>query len=264
MARTPIQLLLLGIILLVVLAGCGKNWGEIDAVGLDEPRMELPRLPMAQAIAASVGRLNNYAVFEGEEPNGRIAMTTIPWDSDTGDGERQTWRTYETKGSYVEFQLIPQSGYALTRIHNPRNEATIVFDEPLLVAPSVIALDEPYSHALGFEGWARGWSRRRGTITVTTRYLGLQDVTVPLGHVANCARLDALVRIRLPLGFALRMNHRQWLHPVYGDVVRDIDGRISWSMIGVRTFHRRLELIETAPLDEQTRREMVERGAGAK
>jgi hypothetical protein len=267
MARPLLGSLLLGFALLVTLAGCGKNWSDIPATGLDEPQVDLPRIPIAQVIAASEGRLNTYAVFEGDQPDGRISHTTIPWNKevakeDGGKPEPRTWRSYETKGSYVEFQLLPQTGYALTRIHNPRNEATIIFDEPLVVIPPVIALDDPHTHHAAFEGWAKGWSQRRGTITVTTRYLGLQDATTPLGHFERCARVDALVRIRLPYGFSLTMNQRQWLHPQYGDIVREIDGRLSWSMIGVKRLHRRLELIETAPLDEAVRLEMVERGAG--
>ncbi len=241
--------------LLLLLSGCGKDWTAPPTAAATPPQTTLPRLPIRQAIAASESRINTYRVLEGDRSDGTISHTTIPWDMETA-----TWRTYESGGGHVQFRLLPDAGYALTEMHSPRNAATILFDQPLILAPAEIPFREPHTHTATFQGWARGWSPRRGTITVTTEFLGLEDTTVPIGTFIECAIVQAHIRITLPYGLSLTIDHRQWLHPAVGDVRREVHGRLAWAGLGVRRYHRVLELIKTEPLDAMKRQEMIGEG----
>jgi hypothetical protein len=245
-------LLALLTLLLPVLPGCGKRWGDLERLDTSTPRLDTRELDTAAALLANVERLNTYDSYEDGRQTTQLARTVIPWDMET-----RTWRNYESDGSYVELREIPGQGLAVTTAHNRSFDSWIVFDEPVLFAPSVMTLETAATTEGRFETWAKGWSHRRGSLTVVSRYTGIEDVTVPLGRVTDCARVDATFDVKLPFGFNVTMNQRQWLHPEYGEVLRDIDGSFSFAGVGVSGFTRRYTLVSSTELDPMTRQEMI-------
>jgi len=240
-------------LLVLALPGCGKRWGDLERLDTSAPRVDVRELDTARALLANVEILNTYDTYEDGRLTGQLSRTVIPWDMET-----RTWRNYESDGSYVELREIPDRGLAVTTAHNHSFDTWIVFAEPLLFAPRIMTLEQETTITDSkFDTWAKGWSRRRGSLNVTSRYLGLEDVTVPLGRVRDCARVDAIFDVRLPFAFNITMNHRQWLHPTYGEVIRDIDGTFGWAGVGMSGFTRRYTLVDSKPLDPAMRQEMI-------
>jgi hypothetical protein len=239
-------------LLLAALPGCGKRWGDLERLDTSAPRLDTRELNTARALLANVELLNTYDAFEDGRQTGQLARTVIPWDMET-----RTWRNYESDGSYVELREIPGQGLAVTTAHNRSFDSWIVFDEPVVFAPGIMTIEEPAITEGRFETWAKGWSRRRGSLSVTSRYVGIEDVTVPLGRVSDCARVDATFDVKLPFAFNITMNQRQWLHPEYGEVLRDIDGSFGWAGVGVSGFTRRYTLVSSTELDAMTRQDMI-------
>lgn len=179
---------------------------------------------------AGVDRLNTYERFVGAKSVGLTTRTLVLMTP----GPEPVWRARDSRGNWVEFLLEKETGLAITRAHNTEYKSWMLPEAPLVFARTRMPQGVRTEMTQPFTTWADGWTTRTGTITLGTWFAGVEDTTTTLGEVIpGCARIDSDfdVSINFLVPFRALVRQRQWVHPRFGEVRREVEAE--WGAVGV-------------------------------
>jgi len=241
------RLLFVLLLSFVFFTACGRRYGELQRLDLTVPGKTNRLLNAPAAFLTGVDRLNTYSRYSDGRPDAPTTRTIVLHQT-----EPELYRSYDSYGNWVEFDLDLEAGLKITRGHNTAYGSWIVFHDPLLFAPSRMEQNSRFEQKTAFTTWADSWTTRTGQLAMATWFAGVEDIDTDLGRLEQCVRVDSAFTATLFFGlpFNATVNQRQWIHADYGEVVRDLDG--SYGVIGlpVKAFTSRHVISASRELTE--------------
>lgn len=231
--------------LVLFLAGCGKEYGELPRLDLTIAGPTSQRLNAFAAFRAAEGKLITVDRYFNGEKQGETSRTLRLHDAPTN-----RWRAYDATGNWIEFRQDPQEGLFIERVHSPRYGGWVTFAGPLKYAPPTLGTDESHLAEQRFAAWSDKRTTTTGTIRMRSTFAGMQEIETIPGLIESCARVDSEYVLGLPFGMGARINQRQWYSPTIGEAVRDYDGTFKLIGIGVRSFTGRQVVTAQRKLSE--------------
>jgi hypothetical protein len=228
------------------LAGCGKEYGELDRLDLTIAGPTSRRLSAFAAFRAAEGKLLTVDRYFNGEKQGETSRTLRLQDPSTN-----MWRAYDATGNWIEFRQDEEEGLFIERVHSPRYGGWVTFGGPLKYAPPTLGTDETHEAEQRFAAWSDKRTTTTGTIHMKSTFAGMQEIETIPGLVENCARVDSEYVLGLPYGMGARINQRQWYSPTFGEAIRDYDGTFKLIGIGLKGFTGRQVVTAQRPLTDE-------------
>lgn len=225
------------------LTACGARYGELKRLDLTVPTPTGEKLDAVAAFTAGANRLNTYERWVNGARTGETSRTLTMVRPD-----RTAWRAYDSMGNWIDFALQPDSGLSLERAHNGTYKRYIDFDPALGFCPPLLAQGESFTSTAKFSAWADDWTTKTGTLKLTTRFVGREPAETGLGALADCVRLESDFDVTFILGIRVWFTQRQWIHPEYGEVLRDINGKFGLLGMGLQSFTSRQIIMASRPV----------------
>lgn len=236
----------------LLLSGCaGKDYGGLQRLDLTTPGPTGVTLDVVRAFESAAARENTYAIYrngkEEDEPSVR-ALRPAP------EGATR-WRAEDTEGNWLAFQFDRESGVRIFEAFNDERNGWVRFDPPLGLFPAEMRQGEEFTYRSDFAAWTDDRTTRTGTIEFTSWLAGIEDLETPMGTLSGCPRIDSRIKVSLPFGFGAWINQRQWLHPTWGEVCRDVDGAFGFAEVRLGSFTSRQIVTESRPAIIETARD---------
>jgi len=247
------------LILTLLLAGCGKEYGELERLDLTIAGPTSQRLSAFAAFRAAEGKLLTVERYFNGEKLSETSRTLRLQDPSTNK-----WRAYDATGNWMEFRQDPKEGLFIERVHSPRYGGWVTFAGPLKYAPATLGTDETHEADQRFAAWSDKRTTTTGTIRMKSTFAGMQEIDTIPGQIENCARVDSEYVLGLPYGMGARITQRQWYSPTFGEAIRDYDGTFKLIGIGVRGFTGRQVVTAQRPLTDEDWDAILEAAANPK
>ncbi|CAN5454971.1 hypothetical protein BH09SUM1_BH09SUM1_19200 [soil metagenome] len=231
------------------LSSCGRDYGHLARYDLTAPGATSLQLNSSQTFLVGANRMNTFRLYRdgkecGETTRTLVRIPTLP----------ETWRTYDGQANWIDFLLKPE-GLFMTRAHNEEYKSWIEFPTAVELSPMIMDQNIRHERESPFYTWADTWTTRTGTMAMQVWFAGEESIDTELGHLDRCVRIDSHFDVNLNFGlpFTASMDQRQWVHPDYGEVVRDLDG--SFGIVGVplKSFTSRQAIIGSRRLTDNER-----------
>lgn len=237
----------------LLLAGCGGGWGDLQRLDLTRPGPTAVELDAKRAFEAAEGRVNTYRRWLNGKEDGLTSRTLLLSPENPGQ-----WLGFDNRTGWVDFVLVEEKGIAVAGAHSERFNRSVIVDEPVLLAPLAMPQEQRFDSTTAFRARRNG-KESTGELRFSTWFAGFEDAETDLGLLERCVRVDSQGSLDIGFGLTVAFSLRQWLHPEYGEVVRDADGSARFAGVPVREFTARQVITGSEPATEAQRAELLER-----
>jgi hypothetical protein len=238
---------------LLLLAGCGGGWGELQRLDLTRPGPTAVELDAMRAFEAAEGRVNTYRRWLNGKEDGLTSRTLL-----VAPENPEQWLGFDNRTGWVDFVLVPDRGIAIAGAHSERFNRSVIVDEPVLLAPRAMPQEQRFDSTTTFRA-RRDGKESTGELRFATWFAGFDDAETELGLLERCVRVDSEGALDIGFGLTVAFRLRQWLHPDYGEVVRDADGSARFAGVPLREFTARQVIVGSERATDAQRLELLER-----